>query len=109
MSEIDMMRSKEIKRKRLLYAIPGFALGIGLIALITLVFDEGKFGVTKLIMGGLLGSGCALRIGEKFRGLPSGEGLEIIRIREEMAPSDLKPEHAIPKALKTETEKSLQL
>ena len=88
-----------------MYAIPGFILGMG-IAVLVMWFSNDKILTFQTFTYGLLGSSCLLFIGEKFRRLPSAKGIEIMRIREEMAPIDLKPEHAIPNTLKTEMEKT---
>lgn len=108
MSGIDMKRSQEISRKRILYAIPGFVLGFG-IALLVRRFLEPQLFFTEFFMIGLAGAVLTMRFGEKFRALPSAKGIEIMRMREEMAPTDFKTGHAIPKALRTETEKKIQL
>jgi len=91
-----------------MYAIPGFVLGLGITLLLRRFLYPG-FSPVEILMGGLFGSSLALGIGEKFRRLPSAEGIEIMRLREEMAPIDMKPEHAIPRTLKTETEKRIQI
>ena len=103
-----MKSSREIKLRRNAYAILGFVIGLGIGVLFSQFFDN-KYMTFEVLLCGLCGAGRALRAGEKFRALPTAADVGMLNIREEMAPIDLKPEHAVPNTLKTETERRIKL
>jgi hypothetical protein len=100
-----LQTSRQIRRRRLKYAIPGFIVGFAGAAVARWVLGYG-FAVFEAIAFGLGATSWALWYGEKHSALSTRDDLAVVRLREEMSPLGLKSESDVPVTLKTASEKN---
>jgi hypothetical protein len=102
-----MLRSREVTRKYLMYGVSAFVVGVGIEVLVRRVADGLLSGVGPLDIA-MTVSAAVLRFARKYRGLPGLDDLGMMKIREEMSPSDFNDRYKVPIALRNPGERKAQ-
>lgn len=94
----EMSSAAEIKKRRLKYSLLGVFITAAPFVMIELLTGDRRW-VFDAVVAGLAGREIAIGFFERFRGLATLDDLALTRMREEMSPTDLTLNDAVPLTL----------